>query len=333
MNPLNTGVVKASSEVTQGPGIDLTVDADQHAGLVRSVCGQVPGISQEDAEDAVQDAWIVLAEKADRLEPGPIGGYLRGTARNKAMKIREKGRRTTSLEALAEAAGDGARALIDPRSGSLQSHAELDELIDDPVAKRAIEAAKSGAAPCVAPRGLNHRSARYTDQQVEEVRALRRQGHTFREIEARTGVPAGYGPSLARRESRVTGSSEGWTRELVLECLRRFQEKFGRAPLQEDAKRNLAMPCPNTVVRLFGSWRDALAAAGLESAYADRRMTPWTDGEMVLTFCEWRLDHGRWPGVREMAADPALPSPATTRRRFGTQSPTRLMLRVLSRLG
>lgn len=48
--------------------IDLTVDAEQHAGLVRSVRGQVPGISREDAEDAVQDAWIVLAEKAERLK-------------------------------------------------------------------------------------------------------------------------------------------------------------------------------------------------------------------------------------------------------------------------
>jgi DNA-directed RNA polymerase specialized sigma24 family protein len=332
MNPPTTAVAKASGEA-QGIGIDLTVDADQHAGLVRSVCGQVPGISREDAEDAVQDAWIVLAEKADRLAPGPIGGYLRGTARNKAMKIRDKGRRTTSLDALAEAAGDGVEALTDRRWGSLQSHAELDELADDPIARRAMEAAESGAAPCVAPRGVNHRAARYTDEQVEEVRALRRQGHTFREIEARTGVPAGYGPSLARRESRVTASSEGWTRELVMECLRRFQERFGRVPVQDDAKHNPTMPCPNTVARLFGSWREALAAAGLESAYAGRRMTAWTDDEMVLTFCDWRLDHGRWPGVRDMATDPALPSPATTRRRFGTQSPYRLMLRVLSRLG
>jgi DNA-directed RNA polymerase specialized sigma24 family protein len=282
----------------------------------------VPGISREDAEDAVQDAWIVLAEKADRLAPGPIGGYLRGTARNKAMKIRDKGRRTTSLDALAEAAGDGVEALTDPRSESLQSHAELDELADDPVAKRAMEAAESGAAPCAAPRGMNHRAARYTDEQVEEVRALRRQGHTFREIEARTGVPAGYGPSLARRESRVTGSSEGWTREHVVECHRRFQEKFGRAPIQEDAKHNPTMPCPNTVARLFGSWREALKAAGLESAYADRRMTPWSDDEMVLTLCEWRLDHGRWPGMHDMTTDPALPSPATTRRPSARRAPT-----------
>lgn len=249
------------------------------------------------------------------------------------MKIRDKGRRTTSLEALAEAAGDGTRALIDPLSESLQSHAELDELIDDPVARRAVEAAEMGAAPCVAPRGMNHRAARYTDQQVEEVRALRRQGHTFREIEARTGVPAGYGPALARRASRVTGSSEGWSRDLAIDCLRRFQQRFGRAPVQEDAKRNPAMPCPNTVARLFGSWRAALEAAGLKSVYADRRVTAWSDEEMVLIFCEWRLDHRRWPGVEDMRTDPSLPSPATTRRRFGTQSPNRLMLRVLGRLG
>lgn len=313
--------------------VDLTIDAQQHAGLVRSVCNQVRGISQEDAEDAVQDAWIVLAEKADRLEPGPIGGYLRGTARNKAMKIREKRQRTTSLEALSEAAGDGSRVLIDPQSESLQSHVELDELVDDPVAKRALEAAESGAAPCVAPRGMNHRSARYTDAQIAEVRCLRQQGFTFREIETRTGVPAGYGPALVKRESRVTKSSEGWTRELVLECIRRFQRKFGRAPVYRDAEGNLTMPSPNTVRRLFGSWQDAIREAGLKPVYGDRRMTAWGDDEMVLAFCGWRVEHGHWPSRGDMVADPSLPSPATTRRRFGTQDPNRLMLRVLSRLG
>ena len=163
--------------------IDLTVDRDEHAGLVKSVRAQVPGLSKEDAEDAVQDAWIVLAEKADRLEPGPIGGYLRGTARNKGMKIREKGRRITSLEALAEATGDATSVLADPSFGSLDSHVELSELADDPIAARVLDAANKGAAPCVAPRGAHHRCARYTDEQVQKVRELRTKGLTYKRIE------------------------------------------------------------------------------------------------------------------------------------------------------
>jgi DNA-directed RNA polymerase specialized sigma24 family protein len=110
--------------------INLSVDQEQRDGLIRSVRAQVPGISHEDAEDAVQDAWIVLAEKANRLDPGPVGGYLRGTARYKAMHIRDKSRRTTSLEALTEVTGDSAQLLADLRFDSLSSHLELSELAD-----------------------------------------------------------------------------------------------------------------------------------------------------------------------------------------------------------
>ena len=312
--------------------INLTVDQDQHSGLVRSIRAQVPGISQEDAEDAVQDSWIVLAEKADRLDPGPIGGYLRGTARNKAMKIREKGRRTTSLDALAEVAGDATSALVDHRFGSLDSHVELAELSDDPIAIRAINAARKGAAACVAPRGMHHRNARYTDEQVQRVRELRARGVTYSRIEKLTGVPAGYGPMLVRRASRIIDSSEGWTRQLVIDAIRRFHKRFGRAPRYRDAEGNLTMPSPNTVRRLFGSWKEAVRAAGIEPAYDDRRTTPWTPTEMILAFCSWRLHHGRWPGRDDMVADPTLPSPATTRRHFGTQSPIRLVRAVLVRL-
>lgn len=312
--------------------IDLTVDRDQHAGLVKSVRVQVPGLSKEDAEDAVQDAWIVLAEKADRLEPGPIGGYLRGTARNKGMKIREKSRKTTSLEALAEVAGDATSVLADHSFGSLDSHVELSELADDPIAARALDAANQGAAAYVAPRGVHHRNARYTDEQVERVRQLRTKGLTYSRIEKLTGVPAGYGPTLVSRASRITDSSEGWTRQLVIDAIRRFHKRFGRAPRYRDAESNLTMPSPNTVRRLFGSWRAAVRAAGIEPAYGDRRIKPWTSTEMILTFCDWRLRHERWPSRNDMVVDPTLPSPATTRRHFGTQSPQKLVKAVLVRL-
>src|ERR1700755_458407 len=202
--------------------VDLEIGREQHAGLVRSVRGAVSGISQEDAEDAVQDAWLVVAEKADRLEPGPIGGYMRGTARNKAVGIREKASRTTSLDALVEVAGDASRVLADTRF-SLEARAELAELNEDPIAARAIAAAESGAATYVAPRGINHRCARYTDEQVRKVRELRGQAHSYKEIEELTGVPTGYGPALVRRASRVTDSGEGWTRQLVVEALQRLK--------------------------------------------------------------------------------------------------------------
>lgn len=312
--------------------IDLEIGRDQHAGLVRSVRGAVSGISQEDAEDAVQDAWLVVAEKADRLEPGPIGGYMRGTARNKALGIREKASRTTSLDALVEVAGDGSRVLADARVSSLETQAELAELNEDPIAARAIAAAESGAAPCVAPRGINHRCARYTDEQVRKARELRRQGHSYKKIEELTGVPTGYGPALVRRASRVTDSSEGWTRQLVVEAIQRFKRKFGRVPRLRDAESNLAMPSPNTACRCFGSWQEAVRAAGLKPPYGYRRVKPWSDAEVILALCGWRLRHRRWPDGHDMKEDPTLPSPATVRRRLGTLSRDRLAKAVLMQM-
>jgi len=312
--------------------IDLSIDQDQRDGLVRSIQAQVAGISREDAEDAFQDAWVVLAEKADRLDPGPIGGYLRGAGRYKALHIRDRSRKTTSLDGLTEVAGDASEVLADHRFSSFDSHLELSELSDDPIAVRALDAAKSGGAAYVAPRGVHHRCSRYTDEQVEQVRRLRAQGLTYTRIESLTGVPSGYGPALVKRTNRVAESSEGWTRQLAMEAIRRFHRKHDRAPRLRDAERNLTMPSPNTACRLFGSWTNAVRAAGIEPAYGDRRIKPWTTAEMTLAFCAWRLRHGRWPNKNDMAADESLPSPATTRRHLGTQSPQKLVKAVLVRL-
>jgi DNA-directed RNA polymerase specialized sigma24 family protein len=121
--------------------VDLSIDQEQIASLIRSVLSQVRGISRQDAEDAVQESWIVLAEKAEQLEPGPIGGYLMRTARFKAMQIRDKRRDAISLDTLMEIAGDGIGELPDTRFASPDTHAELAELANDPVSARALEAA------------------------------------------------------------------------------------------------------------------------------------------------------------------------------------------------
>ena len=92
------------------------------------------------------------------------------------------------------------------------------------------------------------------------------------------------------------------------------------------------MPSANTARRHFGTWRDAVRAAGLDPVYGERRVRPWTQEEMVQAFYTWRLRKKRWPNVADMKNDSALPSPATTRRHFGTQSPHRLAEAVLTLL-
>ncbi len=327
------GTAVASRERADTAGsINVTLDEPDRQGLIRSLLSQVRGITRQDAEDALQDAWIVLAEKANQLEPGPIGGYLLRTARFKALHIRDRRSRVTSLDALTDAAGDSLDVLADQASVGTDAHLELTSLADDPIAGRALAAAQRGASPRVAPRGMNHQCARYTDAQVAKVRALRAQGLTYPRIEQLTGVSAGYCPALVGRQSRVTPTTEGWTKEMAIDAIRRFHDRTGRAPRFRDADGNPTMPCPNTARRLFGTWRDAVRAAGLDPAYGDRRVRPWSEAEMVTALCLWRLRRKRWPNRTDMVNDPDLPSPATTRRHFGTQSPVRLAESVLARL-
>lgn len=312
--------------------VDLSIDAEQHDGLVRSVLAEVRDINRQDAEDAVQEAWLVLSAKADQLKPGPIGGYLRRTARFKALKIRDTRRRMTSLDELTELGGDAIEVLAGPDLISLDSHVALAELADDPIAREALDAARKGASAQVAPRGMNHQCARYTDEQVARVRELRAGGLVYTRIAELTGVPAGYCAYLARRGARLAGTTEGWTRPKVLDAIRRFNQRHQRAPRYRDLEREPTMPSPQTTRKLFGTFQDAVRAAGATPAYEGRRISRWTVEEMVQAFCAWRLRRKRWPNRADMVEDPGLPSPATTRRHFGTENPDRLSQAVLGLL-
>lgn len=317
---------------TQSSDLSLAIDSDQLDGLVEAVLRTVRGITRQDAEDAVQEAWLVLAQKADTLDPGPIGGYLMRTARFKAMHFRDRRKRTVSLDALIDDLGDSATMLADARGWSLDAHMALAELDRDPIATKALDAAKKGAAGQIAPRGVNHRCGRYTDRQVAQVRALRAEGLTFPQIAKRTGVPVGYCSMLASRRARVTETTEGWTRPMVLDALRRFAARTGRAPRHRDAYGDRTLPSVNTAKRMFGSWRQAVREAGCEPVYGGRRVRAWTMDEMAQAFCAWRLRTERWPTMADMAASHELPSPATTRRHFGTQNAMRLAQVVLELL-
>jgi hypothetical protein len=285
--------------------------------LVRTV--SATSMNHQDAEDAVQDAWLVLHQKAPQLEAGPVNGYLVRTARFKALHAREKATKTTSLDGLVEVAGDSVSALSDG-AFSLDAYAGLAELSSDPIGAGIVHSARNGGAPYLAPRGENHRNARYTDAQVDQVRELRKAGLGTRAVEAQTGVPAGYVSMLARRTSRVVGTTEGWSRTTVLAALQGFQKRHGRAPLVSDD--DPLLPSLRTVERHVGTWRDACRDAGAPSIYDGRRMQRWTVDEMVRAFCTVRLEFGRWPTREEIQAHafPSLPGLATIRRHLGTTS-------------
>ncbi len=82
----------------------------RHGARVRSACRRVL-IGEHDAEDVVQATFLLLAMKADRLDPrDSIGGWLCGVARRLSLHARagvlRRSRRETPVAALVTASGD-----------------------------------------------------------------------------------------------------------------------------------------------------------------------------------------------------------------------------------
>jgi HNH endonuclease len=64
----------------------------------------------------------------------------------------------------------------------------------------------------------------------------------------------------------------GWTREEIVVAIQRWAEQYGEPPAYTDWPRSTqAHPMANTVIKVFGSWRAALRAAGYDKS---RRRRP-----------------------------------------------------------
>ncbi|HTA98689.1 MAG TPA: hypothetical protein VK730_13735 [Solirubrobacteraceae bacterium] len=306
---------------------DLSLAPGQFEGLVADI--RRMGYTREEAEDALSDAWITVAGKADQLEDGPIGGYLKGTARFKALKARERRQRQgiVSLDAIVDGdrehkgRGDSLEALADQNAMVGEEDLQLAELEADPYGRRVLNAARQGVSPRIAPRGANHQCAKYTDQQVQHVRELRKAGHTYVDIEVLTGVPHSYGYALVKRHSRASVTTEGWSHAMVVDAIKRYYARHGKVPRNRDSNRNHSLPSQGTAVKLYGSWNKALLAAGLTPTY-DRPII-WSTEEIVRALCAWYHREQRIPTCKEWRSQMPgeMPSHPTLQRRFGTSSP------------
>jgi RNA polymerase sigma factor (sigma-70 family) len=101
----------------------------RHGPMVFALCRRILG-NQQDAEDAFQATFLVLARKAGALPPGSIlGGWLYGVASRTARKLRADRARRSAREAAAPVPGSGspvpeviareALALVDDELGKL----------------------------------------------------------------------------------------------------------------------------------------------------------------------------------------------------------------------
>jgi len=100
----------------------------------------------------------------------------------------------------------------------------------------------------------------------------------------------------------------------AVRALRRFKAAHGRAPRVREWDELRERPSGPAIIRHFGSWNAAPAAAGLTPTRAGRR---WSDEEIFTAIREYKARHRRPPSAADFGGD-ALPGFETVRVRFGS---------------
>ena len=108
----------------------------------------------------------------------------------------------------------------------------------------------------------------------------------------------------------------GWTKEEALAALRSWIREHGGIPRSEDWTAGAGRPGRMTLVRLFGSWREALIAAGVDDPPGRR----WTRCEALESLCKWMAVHGQPVFNDWCPAPPGCPSRSTLQLLFGSWS-------------
>lgn len=107
------------------------------------------------------------------------------------------------------------------------------------------------------------------------------------------------------------------TSDELCERMREFAKELGRPPLRREVDENRKkMPCSQTYIARFGSWRGSLEAAGLTMDRSNRR--DMSDEELIDMLCSFAEELGRKPTVRDLESCAWMPCYATIANHFGT---------------
>jgi hypothetical protein len=119
------------------------------------------------------------------------------------------------------------------------------------------------------------------------------------------------------RTAAQSWSRKAKTREEVIEAIQRFAREHGRPPSRADfIGRTDEYVSPQTADRLFGSWSDAIVAAGFDRPTAIRR-DAWTRERAIEKLQEVVAEHGAVPNSERLAGL-GLPGAGAYNRLFGS---------------
>lgn len=102
-----------------------------------------------------------------------------------------------------------------------------------------------------------------------------------------------------------------YTNEELLNCLREFEKKNGRIPVDDEFSSNFEYPSVWNYHERFGSWSNALKLAGLHAYML-------TDDELLNHLTQFHIENGRVPEKTDFTNNSRYPSYSTYRRRFGS---------------
>jgi hypothetical protein len=274
-----------------------------------------PYASHADAEDAVQ---VAVEEHLKKGVPLTAANVVQ-RARSRLLSAMKRDARTLSLDAFEEKDVDQAPVELAIYEVDFDSHVRLAEADENPVLAERKRAALAGSSGAIRPRGTYVRASRYTDEQIAEVRRLRKEERLkFIEIEEQTGIERSYAAGLCRGTCRILPSCEGWTDEKMIEAVKIFARREGRAPTYREGQQRQDLPNPSVLFDHGRTWRQLLDEAGVPSTREWRRGAPWSFDEAVKVFREFYEREGRMPRSAELRNP--LPSSVTTAKLFGTWS-------------
>lgn len=124
-------------------------------------------------------------------------------------------------------------------------------------------------------------------------------------------------PGDTGRPDESSWSRRPRTREEVVEAIQRFAREHGRPPVRSDFEGHTAQyVSPGVADRLFGSWSDAVVAAGFPRPTAARR-DAWTRESAIAALQQRAAAFGRTPTSEDLDG---LPGVSAFRRLFGSWS-------------
>lgn len=288
--------------------------------LSRRLAAQFRSRSIDDVEEAVADALVEVAEVAEREEVRSASALVSMRARWRMLKLVKRADREVSLDDLSAGDEDEPPRDLAIAEDQLDVHVELSEVEEHPILAARLRAASAGAAPILAPRGGKSHAARYSDEQVAEVRRLRNEEKLkFAEIAELTGVEKSYCSQICRGRARLLPSTEGWTEARMIEAIEIFARREKRAPTYQEAQQRADLPTPSIACERWGiTWRQLLERAGVPSSREWRRSAPWTLEEAKAILLDFYHREGRIPRKSDLRSP--LPAPMTVRNLFGSWS-------------